>query len=107
MAHPTSTPTSTPTSSSVNTINTDSNLYTNSDNIIELVRVVGYEEMGIKQMMEAKDLKDRKNFIDYHLTPALKERFVRMKYPDRPNHPRQRYLLTVKGQMQYRELTKQ
>lgn len=53
MAHPTSTPTSTPTSSSVNTINTDSNLYTNNDNIIELVRVVGYEEMGIKQMMEA------------------------------------------------------
>lgn len=107
MAHPTSTPTSTPTSSSVNTINTDSDLYTNNDNIIELVRVVGYEEMGIKQMMEAKDLKDRKNFIDYHLTPALKERFVRMKYPDRPNHPRQRYLLTVKGQMLYRELIKQ
>lgn len=30
-----------------------------------------------------------------------------MKYPDRPNHPRQRYLLTVKGQMLYQELTKQ
>ena len=56
--------------------------------------------------MEAKDLKDRKNFIEYHLNPAMKERFVRMKYPDRPNHPRQRYLLTVKGQMLYQELKK-
>ena len=104
--YPTSTPTSTPTSSSVNKINTDSKLYTNNDNIVELVRVVGYDEISIKQMMEARGLKDRKNFIEYHLNPALKERFVRMKYPDRPNHPRQRYLLTVKGQMLYQGLTK-
>ena len=107
LATPTSTPISTPISSSVNAIITDSKIYTSNNNIIELVRVVGYEEMGINQMMEAKELKDRKNFIDYHLTPALKERFVRMKYPDRPNHPRQRYLLTVKGQMLYQELKKE
>ena len=101
-----STRTSTRTSTFVNSLNTNSKLYTNNDNVIELVRVVGYEEMSIKQMMELKSLKHRQNFIDYHLTPALKERFVRMKYPDRPNHPRQRYLLTVKGQMLYQELTK-
>ncbi len=55
-------------------------------------------------MMELKNLKDRKNFIDYHLEPALREKFVRRKYPDRPNHPRQKYLLTVKGQMLFQEL---
>lgn len=56
--------------------------------------------------MDSKELKDRKDFLEYHLEPALKEKFVRRKYPDRPNHPRQKYLLTVKGQMLYRELTK-
>ena len=103
LAAPTTTPTTTPTSSLANNSNTDSKFYTNNDNIIELIRIIGYEERSIKQLMETKGLKDRKNFLDYHLEPALKERFVRMKYPDRPNHPRQKYLLTVKGQALYNE----
>ena len=49
---PTTTPTTTRTSSSVNTLIPNSKLYTNNNNIIELVRVLGYEEMSIKQMME-------------------------------------------------------
>ena len=106
LADPTSAPTSTPTSTSVYILNTDSKFYTKNNNIIELVRVVGYEEMSLKQMMEARILKDRKNFLNYHLEPAMKERFIRMKYPDRPNHPRQKYLLTVKGVALYNELTK-
>ncbi len=106
LADPISTPTSTPTSMSVYILNTDSKFYTKNNNIIELVRVVGYEEMSLKQMMEARILKDRKNFLNYHLEPAMKERFIRMKYPDRPNHPRQKYLLTVKGVALYNELTK-
>lgn len=104
---PSTTRTSTRASSSVNITNTASKLYTKNDNIIGLVRVIGYEEMSIKQMMEAKGLKHRQTFIEYHLNPAMKERFVRMKYPDRPHHPRQRYMLTVKGQMLYQELTKE
>ena len=56
--------------------------------------------------MELRLLKDRMNFMVYHLEPALREKFVRRKYPDRPNHPRQRYLLTVKGLALYEELTK-
>jgi fido (protein-threonine AMPylation protein) len=100
------TPISTPTSTSVIDLNPNSKLHTSNINIIELVRVVGNEELSIKQMMENKGLKDRKNFLEYHLEPALKERFVRLKYPDRPNHPRQKYLLTVKGVALYNELTK-
>lgn len=57
-------------------------------------------------MMELRSLKDRMNFMEYHLEPALKEKFVRRKYPDRPNHPKQKYLLTVKGVALYNELTK-
>ena len=106
LATPISTPTSTPTSTPVNNLFTNSKLYTSKINILELVRVVGNEELSIKQMMENKGLKDRKNFLEYHLEPALKEWFVRLKYPDRPNHPRQKYLLTVKGVALYNELTK-
>jgi len=113
LATPTSTPTSTRTttrtttrtSSCVTYLNPDSKLYTSNDNIIELIRVIGDDELSIKQMMELKGLKHRNNFLDYHLEPALKEKFIRRKYPDRPNHPRQKYLLTVKGIALYNELT--
>ena len=103
---PISTPISTPTSTSVINLSPNSKLYTSNINILELVRIVGNEELSIKQMMENKGLKDRKNFLEYHLEPALKERFVRRKYPDRPNHPRQKYLLTAKGVTLYNQLTK-
>jgi len=103
---PTSTPTSTPSSSTVTNLNTNSKIYTNNKNVIELVQVIGNDELSIKQMMGLKKLKDRKNFVEYHLEPALKEKFVRRKYPDRPNHPRQKYLLTAKGQTLFNELMK-
>lgn len=93
------------TSSSVINSNPDSKFYTNNEDIIELVRIIGNEELSISQMMDIKKLKHRQSFVDTHLEPALKEKFVRRKYPDRPNHPRQKYLLTVKGLALYQELT--
>ena len=58
-------------------------------------------------MMEHLQLKHRPNFLDLYLNPAMAEGFVRMLYPDSPRHPRQRYLLTVKGTMAYSEIIKQ
>lgn len=55
-------------------------------------------------MMEAAGLKDRESFLNLYLNPAIKEKYARMLYPDRPNHPRQKYLLTVKGVALYNEL---
>ena len=99
--YPTSTPSTTPTStptSSRNLIHTDNEL------IIRLVKVIGNEQLSIKQMLEGVDLKDRKNFIEYNLNPAISEGFVRMLYPDKPHHPRQKYLLTTKGVLLYNNL---
>ena len=48
-------------------------------------------------MLKAVGLKDRENFMNNMLNPAMKEGFVRMLYPESPRHPRQKYLLTVKG----------
>ena len=70
-----------------------------SENVRRLVLAIGKEEMSVKSMMEAVGLKNRPNFLDYSLTPAIREGFVCMKYLDNPHHPRQRYLLTVKGLM--------
>ena len=58
-------------------------------------------------MMEFKGLKDRKNFIEYHLNPAISEGFVCLLYPDTPRHPRQKYLLTAKGLALYKEIMTQ
>ena len=70
-----------------------------SENVTRLVLAIGKEEMSVKSMMEAVGLKNRPNFMDYSLTPAIREGFVFMKYPANPHHPRQRYLLTIKGLM--------
>ena len=71
-----------------------------------LVEVIGCAEVTIKDTLKVLGLKDRESFMNVYLNPALKERFVRMKYPDKPNHPRQRYLLTVKGLALYNEINK-
>ena len=110
--HPTSTPTSTP-SSTRTTFRTSTEqvpeqacdlLHTNNPLILDLVKKIGYEEWSIAQIMKALDLKHRPNFLEYHLNPAISEGFVRMLYPDKPHHPRQRYLLTTKGVLLYNNL---
>ena len=72
--------------------------------IIRLIKVIGHEQMSIKQMLEGVGLKDRMNFLEYNLNPAISEGFVRLLYPDKPRHPRQKYLLTEKGMALYKEL---
>ena len=82
------------------TTHTSSNhIQPSSDNVRRLVLAIGKEEMSVKGMMEAVGLKNRPNFLDYSLTPAINEGFVCMKYSENPHHPRQRYLLTIKGLM--------
>ena len=75
--------------------------HTNNPLVIELIKVLGYE------VMEKTGLKHRPNFIEYHLNPAISEGFVRLLYPDTPRHPRQKYLLTAKGVMLYKEIMTQ
>ena len=74
--------------------------------IKRLVEVVGRDKVTIKDALKILELKDRESFMNVYLNPALKEQFVRMKYPDKPNHPRQRYMLTAKGMALYNEINK-
>lgn len=77
---------------------------TSSVAIQTLIRVLAERQLSIKEMLAAMNLKDRENFIANYLNPAMKEGFVVMLYPNNPKHPRQRYLLTVKGLAVYNSL---
>jgi len=55
-------------------------------------------EMSRTELMSALDLKDRWNFRDSYLTPALAAGFIELTIPDKPNSRLQRYRLTAKGQ---------
>lgn len=59
--------------------------------------------MSVKEMLNVLELKERKSFISLYLNPAINGGLVTMKYPDSPRHPRQKYLLTVKGLAVYNE----
>ena len=72
------TPTSTPTS-----------LIPGNENIKRLIEAIGENQLSVKEMLVAVGLKDRPNFLEYSLSPR---------------HPRQKYLLTVKGLAAYKEI---
>lgn len=80
--------------------------HTNNPFIVELIKIIGLKAYSISQLMEILALKHRPNFLEYHLNPAISDGYVRMLYPQSPRHPRQKYLLTVKGVALYNELTK-
>lgn len=84
----------------------DETVSTLSENIKRLIIAIGTDEKSVKEMMEAVGLKNRPNFLEYSLTPAITEGLVKMKYPNSPHHPRQKYLLTVKGLAIYNECGK-
>lgn len=91
---PSSTPASTPSSSPTSSQN---QFETDNENVVRLMRTLGHEKLSVKEMMAKVGLKDRMNFMEYSLNPAIDTGFVCMLYPESPKHPRQKYMLTVKG----------
>lgn len=70
----------------------------------KLIAAIGRESCSVKCMMGQLKLSDRKNFLNNYLNPAIKDGFIRLLYPDSPRHPRQKYLLTVKGLAAFQEI---
>ena len=88
-----------------NPISTGNQLYTEDENTIRLVMSIGLEKLSIKEIMGKIELKHRPTFMENYLNPAIENGFVRLLYPDSPRHPRQKYLLTVKGMMLLNQLS--
>ena len=72
--------------------------------VCKVIEAVGNNQFSVKEMMQNLGLADRENFLNNYLNPAIKAGFVRLLYPDTPRHPRQKYLLTVKGLAAFQEL---
>ena len=94
------TPSSTPSS----TRQVPDKLHADNPNIANLVQKVGKQKLSVKEMMAAMGLKDRENFVNLYLNPAMAGGYIRLLYPQSPRHPRQKYLLTEKGLALYKEL---
>ena len=84
---PTSTPASTPTSLSL----------PDNKNLLNVILAIGPNQLSVKEIMQTVGLRDRENFMDYSLHPSIAGGYVRLRYPDKPRHPQQRYLLTENG----------
>lgn len=68
-----------------------------SEQVSAIIEAIGTDQYSLKALMEKMELKHRPTFIINYLTPAIQNGFVILLYPDNPKHPRQKYLLTVKG----------
>ena len=73
-------------------------------NIKRLIIAIGTDEKSVREIMEVVGLKNRPNFLEYSLTPALQNGLVTMKYPNSPRHLRQKYILTAEGLAVYNRL---
>ncbi len=79
---------------------------TDNEDIRRLVSVIGNERKSVKEMLELLSLKHRPSFLENYLNPAIQQGYVAMLYPEKPQSPRQKYLLTVKGLTLLAALTK-
>ncbi|MDR0941990.1 MAG: DUF4062 domain-containing protein [Bacteroidales bacterium] len=67
------------------------------EKVIKLLKIIDNHHLSLKEMMVRMSLSGRDNFLNEYLTPAIKQGFVAMKYPQTPKHPKQQYSLTQKG----------
>ena len=80
-------------------------LQTDNPNIERLIIAVADQQISVTQMMERISLKHRPTFLENYLNPAMNDGFIRQLYPQSPRHPRQKYLLTVKGMALYNKIS--
>ena len=55
------------------------------------------EILAVYKLLYKQEYKSKWYFKKHTIQPALLEGYVEMIYPDKPNHPKQKYRLTAKG----------
>ena len=63
----------------------------------KVLSAIGNQTLSTKDVMEMIGLKDKSNFLELYLYPAIRLDLVEPIYPEKPKHPRQKYRLTEKG----------
>ena len=69
-----------------------------TSNDIAIIKAIAGDQLTVKEIMARMGFSHRPTFVTNYLTPSLADRVIIRLYPDSPRHPRQRYLLTVRGQ---------
>lgn len=69
-----------------------------TSNDFAIIKAIGDDQLTVKEIMERMGFSHRPTFVTNYLTSSLADRVITRLYPDSPRHPRQRYLLTVRGQ---------
>lgn len=77
-----------------------------TEQVRALLFALSNEQLSLKGLMEKVGLKHRPTFLENYISPAFEAGFLKVLYPDKPNHPRQKYLLTAKGLTLYDEIKK-
>ena len=75
-----------------------------TEQVRALLLALSNEQLSLKVLMEKIGLKHRPTFVENYITPALEAGILKVLHPDKPNHPRQKYLLTAKGLALYNEI---
>ena len=75
-----------------------------TEQVRTLLLALSNEQLSLKRLMEKVGLKHRPTFLENYINPAFEAGFLKVLYPDKPNHPRQKYLLTAKGLALYNDL---
>ena len=70
---------------------------TSTRQVKTLVELIGEDMFSVKELMGLMQLKDRENFLNNYLNPAIEAGLVAPLYPENPKHPKQKYHLTEKG----------
>ncbi len=56
-----------------------------------------YDEVSLQTIQDNLGIKRRDTFRENYLKPSINQGYINMKYPDVPNHPDQKYVLTEAG----------
>lgn len=65
--------------------------------VAKVLSVISEQTLSTKEIMSIIGLKDKSNFLELYLYPAVRQNLVEPIYPENPKHPRQKYRLTDKG----------
>jgi len=70
---------------------------TTTPQVGKVLSAIEKQTLSTKEIMGIIGLKDKSNFLELYLYPAIRLDLVEPIYPEKPKHPRQKYRLTEKG----------
>ena len=68
-----------------------------SGQVQQLIQVIDENIYTISDLLDILDIASRRYVREKMLQPAIEQGYVLRAYPDKPNHPKQRYYLSEKG----------